>query len=276
MAADGEFILHLRSQSLDRTPEGYSIWRVHESSRTVRASETAVLLCDVWDTHGCRAAVERLERMLPHMNRTVKAVREAGAMIVHAPSDTMDFYETHPARRRVLDAPRSEPPAERAHDDPPLPFDPTRDCCDTPGYDHQQSWSRQHAGIDIDPERDLISDSGQELCHAYAQRGIKRMLIMGVHTGMCILRRSFAIKQMVRWGFEVALIRDLTDALYNPALPPYVSHDEGTNLVIGYIEKFWCPTVLSEDIVEGRQSFLRMAATVERVILGSRSIARAK
>ncbi|MBE0697009.1 MAG: hypothetical protein IH586_08800 [Anaerolineaceae bacterium] len=43
----------------------------------------------------------------------------------------------------------------------------------------------------------------------------------------------------------VALVRDLTDAMYNPAQAPYVSHDEGTRLVIEYIEKFWCPTVLS-------------------------------
>jgi hypothetical protein len=40
----------------------------------------------------------------------------------------------------------------------------------------------------------------------------------------------------------IALIRDLTDALYNPARPPYVSHEEGTRLVVEYIEKFWCPT----------------------------------
>jgi hypothetical protein len=64
---------------------------------------------------------------------------------------------------------------------------------------------------------------------------------------MCILNRSFAIRQMVGLGFRVALVRDLTDAMYNPAMRPYVSHDEGTRLVVGYIEKFWCPTVSSQD-----------------------------
>ena len=71
---------------------------------------------------------------------------------------------------------------------------------------------------------------------------------MGVHTNICVLGRSFAIKQMVKWGLDVALVRDLTDALYNPARPPYVSHDEGTRLVIEFIEKFWCPSVSSGDI----------------------------
>ena len=72
---------------------------------------------------------------------------------------------------------------------------------------------------------------------------------MGVHTGTCILNRTFSIKQMVRWGVEIALVRDLTDAMYNPARPPYVSHEEGTRLVVEYIEKFWCPTVTSDQVL---------------------------
>jgi len=66
---------------------------------------------------------------------------------------------------------------------------------------------------------------------------------------MCVLNRSFAIKQMVKWGVKIALVRDLTDTMYNPAMPPYVSHDEGTRLVVAYIEKFWCPSVLSADLL---------------------------
>ncbi len=53
---------------------------------------------------------------------------------------------------------------------------------------------------------------------------------------------------LARWGFTVALARDLTDTMYNPARPPYVSHDEGTQLVVGYVEKFWCPTFSGDDL----------------------------
>jgi len=101
----------------------------------------------------------------------------------------------------------------------------------------------------IDEDQDVISDNGAELFNLYRQRGIENILILGVHTNMCVLGRSFAIKAMVRWGFNVVLIRDLTDAMYNPAKPPYVSHEEGTRLIVEYIEKFWCPTMLSEDLV---------------------------
>ena len=48
---------------------------------------------------------------------------------------------------------------------------------------------------------------------------------------------------MVRWGFDIVLVRDLTDALYNPAKAPYVSQAMGTQLEIHYVEKFWCPSV---------------------------------
>jgi hypothetical protein len=54
---------------------------------------------------------------------------------------------------------------------------------------------------------------------------------------------------MVRWGVNIALARDLTDTMYNPAVRPYVSHEEGTRLVIEFIEKHWCQTILSEDLV---------------------------
>ena len=37
--------------------------------------------------------------------------------------------------------------------------------------------------------------------------------------------------------------------MYNPGMPPYVSHDKGTQLVISFIEKFWAESVLSYDLL---------------------------
>jgi hypothetical protein len=73
---------------------------------------------------------------------------------------------------------------------------------------------------------------------------------MGVHTNMCVLGRSFGIRQMVRLGKNVVLVRDLTDAMYDPRQPPFVSHTRGTEMVIEHIEKYWCPSVLSEDLTK--------------------------
>jgi hypothetical protein len=68
---------------------------------------------------------------------------------------------------------------------------------------------------------------------------------------MCPLGHSFAIKAMARRGIDTVLIRDLTDTMYNPAMRPWMRHDAGTTLVVDFVEKFWCPTVSSEEVVEG-------------------------
>ena len=52
---------------------------------------------------------------------------------------------------------------------------------------------------------------------------------------MCIMGRSFAIKQTVSWGFRVALMRDLVDTMYSPLDPPYVEHDLGNAIMTSFI-----------------------------------------
>ena len=230
--------LNLRSQRLAQDDGGHAIWQVQTSTQEWAADQTAILLCDVWNGHWCRGAVERLDAMIERMDAVVRAVRAAGGLIVHAPSDTMDFH---------ADVHGEHADAERP--DPPLPVDVSDHGSDTGETETYKAWDRQHPGIGIDQERDIISDKGTEVYSYLQHQGIAHLLIMGVHTNMCVLHRTFAIKQMVRWGVDVALIRDLTDAMYNPAMPPYVSHDAGTGLVVEFIEKFWCPSVESKDMI---------------------------
>jgi nicotinamidase-related amidase len=241
-------VLPFRQQRLEADDSGRRHWRPYEIERRLRPAETALVLCDIWDTHWCRAAHERLGALLPQMSWVIEAMRGAGTLIVHAPSDTMAFYRDTPARRHVLNAPPVEIPDDLPHAQPPLPIDASGGGCDSTdniGDPGELVWSRQHPAIRIDHAKDVISDDGRELYCLYRQIGIRNVLIMGVHTNMCILNRSFAIKQMIQWGFTVALVRDLTDSMYDPERPPYVSHQEGTQLVVAYIEKFWCPTIES-------------------------------
>jgi hypothetical protein len=82
--------------------------------------------------------------------------------------------------------------------------------------------------------------------------GIKYVLVMGVHANMCILNRSFAIKEMTRRGIQCVLVHDFTDAMYDPNDPPRVSHDEGTALVVEHIERYWCPSTTSAELLRVR------------------------
>ncbi len=154
----------------------------------------------------------------------------------------MDFYREAPQRLAMKSLPKVTPPAPLDLQSPKLPIDDSDGGCDTPGDTSHRAWTRQHPMIEIAPA-DLISDNGEEVYSALKSRGITTLLMMGVHTNMCVLNRSFAIKQMTRWGMRAMLIRDLTDAMYDPKDAPYVSHDAGTELVIQYIEKHWCPSV---------------------------------
>ena len=79
---DGDVLqLELRSQRLTRDKRGRNCWQVLTGARTVPAERAALLLCDVWDDHHCRGAVERLEAMLPRMNELVSAARAMGVRV---------------------------------------------------------------------------------------------------------------------------------------------------------------------------------------------------
>jgi len=226
---------------------GSGEWREVRIARDFPVRETAILICDMWDKHWCTGATRRVGQLVEAMAPVVDRARAAGIQIIHAPSETMDFYRDTPQRRRILAIEKVPTPLPLGLTGPPLPIDDTRGGCDTSDQFYK-AWTRQHPAISIaDP--DVISDQGDEVYSFLARRGIRNLLVMGVHTNMCVLNRTFAIKRMTNWGIRCVLIRDLTDAMYNPKDRPFVSHREGTELVIEYIEKYWCPTALGTDLV---------------------------
>ncbi|HEY1861820.1 MAG TPA: isochorismatase family protein, partial [Gemmataceae bacterium] len=245
----GELHLLPRTQTLRPDENGHNVWRPLVAQESLKGAETAVIICDMWDKHWSKGANDRVAVLAPRVNDFVKAARASGVTIIHAPSETMDYYAKSAARKRVLDAPRVPLPSPAKHEDPPQPVDSSDGGSDTNEKGWFKAWSRQHAAIEIDEDKDAISDNGEEIWNFLQQKGIKNVLICGVHTNMCVLNRSFAIKALATRGVHVILVRDLTDTMYNPAKPPYVSHDEGTRLIVEYIEKFWCPTVSSESLL---------------------------
>jgi nicotinamidase-related amidase len=223
-------------------------WKAVDSRQEVDPAKTAVVICDMWDRHWCSAAGKRVDTLAHKMAPVVDKLRDAGILIIHAPSETMRFYSDMPQRKRMMEAAKIAFPAQRELPDPPLPIDDKSGGCDSKESSYQ-AWTRQHPAIRIGPQ-DGISDRADEIYSVVRGRGGDTLIFMGVHTNMCVLTRWFAIKNMVRWGMRVVLVRDLTDAMYDPADAPFVSHDAGTQLVVEHIERFWCPTVLSQELVQ--------------------------
>ena len=230
------------------------------SEETLRwdVAQTAIIICDMWDAHTCSLSAQRVAALAPRMNQVVSAARSLGVMIVHSPSDTMKFYEGTPWRERMRRAPRAEsstPILARCAREPleerNFPIDDSGGGCDDPVPRAESGppypWTREHPAIDV-IGFDGVSENGQEIYNFFRQEGITNVVLMGVHTNICILNRSFGIRQMTRLGFHVVLARDLTDAMYDPRTRPFVSHARGTELVIEHIEARWCPSILSEDL----------------------------
>ncbi len=63
--------------------------------------QTAVIVCDCWDYHHCLNAVRRLEQFAPVLNNVLSEARSRGVTIIHSPSDCMEAYRDHPARKRA-------------------------------------------------------------------------------------------------------------------------------------------------------------------------------
>ncbi|MBI4909325.1 MAG: isochorismatase family protein [Acidobacteria bacterium] len=227
--------------------KGSDEWRASELTVPLQLDRTAVIICDMWDQHWCKGATARVGHLVEKANPFLEKLRSKKVLVIHAPSETMEFYKDDQRRLAMLSTPKAPLPTALHLSDPPLPIDDSKGGCDT-GDSFFKAWKRQHPKLIIGPN-DLISDKGDEVYSALKLRGITHLLVMGVHTNMCILNRSFAIKQMTRWGMKCLLIRDLTDSMYNPAERPFVSHDAGTELVVQHIEKYWAPSTTSVDIL---------------------------
>ena len=250
LSSESTRIVALRS----RTPlfRGSNDWNEVHSNYAFQPSKSAVIICDMWDKHWCSGANTRVAILVKRMEPFLAQARHAGMTIVHAPSDTMAYYSTAPQRLKMLQLAHFNPPAELNLSAPPLPIDDSRGGCDTPGETEHQAWKCENPGLHIAPE-DYISDNGQEIYNLLRTRNIETVFYTGVHANMCILNRTFAIRQMSKWGVRCILLRDLTDAMYSPQDPPHVSHAEGTELVVQYIEKYWSPTALSTDLQQAIQ-----------------------
>ncbi|MEX2115209.1 MAG: hypothetical protein WD845_18590 [Pirellulales bacterium] len=254
-AASAKIPLEVRWEVVDSGGDGTT---TRAELRELVPQETAILICDTWNKHWCKSATYRCDILAQKMAPIIEHARSQGVHIIHAPSDTLDFYKEHPARKRALAAKPAEPPSPiggwcslQPDVEGQLPIDDSDGGCDCqPQCKQGNAWSRQHPAIRID-DADIISDNGQEVYNYLQQHGVKNIVYMGVHTNMCVLGRSFGIRQMSKLGFKTCLVRDLTDTMYNPRMRPFVNHDKGTELVVKHVERHWCPTTTSVSLAQG-------------------------
>jgi nicotinamidase-related amidase/type 1 glutamine amidotransferase len=265
----GKLALRLRSRV-----EADGQFRLIETPASWDTKETAFIVCDMWDSHHCLNAVRREKEMAPTMERVLKAARDRGVVIIHAPSSCMDAYKDHPARKHATETPRSKalpkeiaswcykiPSEEKGvypidqtdggEDDDPLEHKKWAEELTAMGRNPRAPWKSQIDVLTI-ADKDYISDNGEEIWSILEARGVKNVALMGVHLNMCVLGRPFGLRQMAKNGKNVVLMRDLTDTMYNPQRSPHVSHFAGTDLMVEHVEKYVAPTITSDQVLGGQ------------------------
>jgi nicotinamidase-related amidase len=219
----------------------------------------AVVICDMWDTTQCVSAARRVGEMAPRVNEVASRLRHDGALIVHAPAGCMEFYAGTVARERAQRAPRVQPPVPvdwhdwdssresplpaTLADDTPCSCEPGEPCTEGgPPY----PWTHQIHAIEVSPT-DAVTDDGEELLALLEQRNVEDVVVMGVHANRCVLGRPYGIRQLVYWRKRPVLCRDLTDSYHRDPR----GHLWGNEQMIAHIERYWCPSLTSDQLAGG-------------------------
>eukprot|EP00471_Norrisiella_sphaerica_P001832 CAMPEP_0184490574 /NCGR_PEP_ID=MMETSP0113_2-20130426/18222_1 /TAXON_ID=91329 /ORGANISM="Norrisiella sphaerica, Strain BC52" /LENGTH=284 /DNA_ID=CAMNT_0026874515 /DNA_START=290 /DNA_END=1144 /DNA_ORIENTATION=+ len=242
--------------------------KVKEAREIWDAQSTALIICDMWDRHWCQGATTRVKQLVPRVAETAALLRKLGVTVIHCPSGVTDFYKGAPAREKVGEVKIFKPPSPfsdrtrwgypwcwpDADVEPELPIDDSDGgCFCAPECKQGEPWTRQHPGIPIYDE-DWVTDDGQEAHNVLKSQKISKVILVGVHLNMCVLGRPFGARQLLKHEFKVIVLRDLTDTMYNPRSKPKVSHHEGTEMVVGHVEKYLCPTSTSGSLL-GKNDF---------------------
>jgi nicotinamidase-related amidase len=270
--AAGNWTVNLR----DRNKKG----EVKNIAEKWNPKETAIIVCDMWAFHPCVHATARLEDLAKEMNTVFDNARKKGILIVFAPSshDIDKHYSHLPARktsakyRHGFGNPRHWDfwvhgrGGEREHSH--LAFPGEKDAqWPLPGGDPNCFESRgktpdfRQTPILVIKDNDILTDDFVEMIGnkeykecLFKERGIKNVILMGVHTDMCVIGRPFGCRAMKMAGYNTVLCRDLTDSAWNCAsrIKGAVDHFRGLDKVVEYIETYICPTITSADITGGK------------------------
>lgn len=257
-------ILNFTARSILRD---FDFREYEENDMAWDTEKTAVIISDMWAEHWCKGATARTKEIAPNMNLLLESLRSKGVTIIHCPSDTGEYYKNLPVtaqnkdiisardnfskftfkyylsishRNSLLISSNRIPPVRSVVDPNWVQCDcapPGKKC---PGGD---PWKNKGQIADINIHgTDFLAGDDEKVLHLLRNKQITHTLIMGVHTNMCIINRQFGIKQLLAYGFNPILVRDLTDSMSPREERPFTDHFTALDRVIDYIEENLCPT----------------------------------
>jgi NPCBM/NEW2 domain/Chitobiase/beta-hexosaminidase C-terminal domain len=208
-------------------------------------AKIGVVIIDMWNTNDCMTNAQRAAALVPRMNKALEAARHLGMQIIWAPTDVASQYVGTPQRERAIALPR-EPLPHIANFSCPFSVGTVRPdkCMCGPGIvcHIHYGWDQMDPNLAIG-DGDWIVGDPEELYAIYKQRGLTRLIYMGINTNLCVMNKPEGIAPMTSAGLKCVLARDLTDAetLYDPehAFTP----DIGTDKDVADIERSGIPSI---------------------------------
>ena len=210
-------------------------------------SKLAILVIDVWDSHWCSSAAQRMDKLAVRLNLFLKRMRRCGVKIIHAPGGVTGKVAEKGAR--LLSGAAKDFPVRIELHEPEFPLDNHDHYCasgEWPPLD--KGVGGQHPALEVFSD-DYACDDGLGVRQFLMDNDIVYTLLVGVHANMCLLDAPCGAREMARRKFNVAVVRDMVDILYNPAMPPRLPRLRAFVLTLRHIETFICPTISSRDIV---------------------------
>ena len=207
--------------------------RILATNESVDPSKIGVVIIDMWNTNDCMTNAQRAAALVPRMNKALEAARRLGMSIIWAPTDVASQYVGTPQRERAIALARYPLPHIRNFSCPfSAPTVRPDKCMCGPGIacHVHYGWDAMDPNLVI-ASGDWIVGDPDELYSIYKQRGLTRLIYMGINTNLCVMNKPEGIAAMTSAGLKCILARDLTDAetSYDPdlAFTPDTGHREG-------------------------------------------------
>lgn len=213
-----------------------------ERRESVDPSHVGVVAIDMWNYHWCKTATGRVAALVPRMNATLAGARKLGMQVFLCPTDSTDKYVGTPPRERAAVWPRRTVPWGPEINCPPVPGYGSGCMCGSPSCQGNYGWDGMHPDLVIG-ETDLMPTDAEGLYSICHDQGITHLIIVGVHTQICVLGKPTGIRNMKRAGFECVLARDLTDALTGYVPQQNIIPDDSTAKIVAHFEEHLAPTV---------------------------------
>ncbi len=88
----------LRTRRLTKKNE----WIIATETQNINPQKAAIIICDLWNKHWCKAAAECTYTLAKSTNNILEKIRPFGFKIIHAASDSTNYYRNWPQRKAFL------------------------------------------------------------------------------------------------------------------------------------------------------------------------------